>query len=198
MRKLQLSLLSLTALLTAACVTINVYFPEAAARQAADQFIGKVWGEDARPVSPAEGEPQSALQPVPRLLLALADLVVPAAAAQSADLDIETPAIRAIQSSMAARHEALRRHYESGAIGLAEDGRIALRDAGAVGLRDRGTLNQLIAEDNRDRDALYAEVARANGHPEWEAQIRSTWAQRWVARAPAGWWYRSGGGWQQK
>ena len=44
----------LTALTVAlvGCVTINVYFPEAAAQKAADQFIGKVL-DQAAPAAPA-------------------------------------------------------------------------------------------------------------------------------------------------
>jgi hypothetical protein len=41
-----LSLLALTAILTAglsACVTINIYFPAAAAEKAADKIIDEVW-----------------------------------------------------------------------------------------------------------------------------------------------------------
>jgi hypothetical protein len=46
---------------------------------------------------------------------------------------------------------------------------------------------------------LYTEIARANGHPEWEADIRKTFAGRWIANAPAGWWYQdSGGQWKRK
>ena len=56
-----------------------------------------------------------------------------------------------------------------------------------------------MADDNRDRKAVYREVAVANGHPEWEAKIRETFAQQWIASAHGGWWYQdSGGGWKQK
>jgi uncharacterized protein YdbL (DUF1318 family) len=41
----------LTFLLLSACVTINVYFPAAAAEKAADQIIDKVW--DSKPEKPA-------------------------------------------------------------------------------------------------------------------------------------------------
>ena len=42
-----LSYLTIAAVLTlAACVTINVYFPEAAAERAADRFIQDVLGEN--------------------------------------------------------------------------------------------------------------------------------------------------------
>ena len=44
-----------------------------------------------------------------------------------------------------------------------------------------------------------AEIATANGHPEWEAQIRGTFAQQWIASARSGWWYQdAGGSWKQK
>ena len=33
------------------------------------------------------------------------------------------------------------------------------------------------------------EIARANNHPEWEADIRKTFAKRWIDNAPKGWWY---------
>jgi uncharacterized protein YdbL (DUF1318 family) len=75
---------------------------------------------------------------------------------------------------------------------------IALRDASAVPLPKRQAVNALVAAENRDRSALYAEIAKANGHPEWESEIRSTFAQRWIQRAQRGWWVQRGGGWSQK
>ena len=52
----------------------------------------------------------------------------------------------------------------------------------------------------RDRQTLYAEIAKANGHPEWEGDIRKTFARRWVERgAKPGWYYQdAGGSWKQK
>jgi uncharacterized protein YdbL (DUF1318 family) len=56
-----------------------------------------------------------------------------------------------------------------------------------------------VADENRDRNALYREVANANNHPEWEAQIRATFAKRWIERARAGWYYQdASGAWKQK
>lgn len=42
MRKLVYGLLTMLLVALVGCVTINVYFPEAAAQKAADQFIGTV------------------------------------------------------------------------------------------------------------------------------------------------------------
>ncbi|WP_068637061.1 YdbL family protein [Thauera butanivorans] len=114
------------------------------------------------------------------------------------NLEIDTPAISALKASMKQRHAQLRPLYVSGAIGLAADGSVALRDASAVPLAQRGSVNALVAAENADRSALYREVARANQHPEWEADVRSTFAQRWIDRAPAGWWVQRGGTWVKK
>ncbi|MEJ1964302.1 MAG: YdbL family protein [Gammaproteobacteria bacterium] len=125
--------------------------------------------------------------------------LVPAAQAQAnANLDISTPEVRAIVQSMAARNGQLRGFFASGAIGLTADGHIELRDANAVALPERANAKRLVAEDNRDRDALYAEVAKANGHPEWKGDIQSTFARRWIAKADPGTWYQDGGAWKQK
>lgn len=114
------------------------------------------------------------------------------------DLEINTPGVNAIKQSMQARHAQLAPHYASGAVGLTSDGLVTLRDASAVPLPQRQAVNALVAAENRDRNALYAEIANANGHPEWESEIRSTFAQRWIQRAQGGWWVQSGGGWSQK
>lgn len=185
-------------LVLAACVTINVYFPAAAAEKAADRIIEDVWGKDAK-----DGDKSSALpQRTGAVLLAAArgalDLVVPAAQAQ-ADLDVSTPAIRNVTAAMEARHNQLLAHYASGAVGLTADGLIEMRDANAVPLAERNLVKKLVADENGDRNTLYREIASGNGHPEWETDIRATFAQRWVAKARAGWWYRnSAGEWAQK
>lgn len=132
------------------------------------------------------------------LLLGVLVLCFSAAAVADADLRIDTPGVNALKQSMRERFHELRPYLDSGAVGLTDDGLLAVRDASAVPLAARQALNALIAAQNRDRNALYAEIARANGHPEWEGEIRNTFAQRWIQRAQPGWWVESGGGWTQK
>lgn len=201
-----LKLLPVLALLPA-CVTINVYFPAAAAEQAADKIIGEVWGtpEQGTPrKAPREKQtsPQSSLgQGAGVLRLAAAkvlDVLIAPAAAAEADLNISTAAIRQLTQSMEARHAQLKQYYDSGALGLTGNGLIEVRDLNAVPLPERTTVRKLVGEENTDRNNLYREIAVANGHPEWEADIRSTFAQRWIQRAGAGWYYNDGSGWKQK
>lgn len=131
-----------------------------------------------------------------KFLMAL--LLLPMLALAAADLEINTPAISSLKASMQARHGQLAAHYASGAVGLTRDGLVAVRDANAVPLKDRQGVNALVSAENNDRNALYKEIASANGHPEWEAEVRSTFAQRWVQKAQGGWWYQDGGGWAKK
>ncbi len=114
------------------------------------------------------------------------------------NLEINTPAIAALQGSMQQRHAQLGPLYASGAVGIANDGTISLRDANSVPLAQRAQVNSLVAAENADRAALYREIARANGHPEWEGDVRRTFAQRWIDRAQPGWWVQGAGGWVQK
>lgn len=125
-------------------------------------------------------------------------LLLPLLALAAADLEINTPAISSLKASMQARHGQLAAHYASGAVGLTRDGLVAVRDANAVPLKDRQGVNALVSAENNDRNALYKEIASANGHPEWEAEVRSTFAQRWVQKAQGGWWYQDAGGWAKK
>lgn len=114
------------------------------------------------------------------------------------NLEINTPAISALQKAMQQRHNELAPLYDAGAVGLARDGNVALRDASSVPLAQRSRVNTLIASENADRASLYREIARANGHPEWEADIRATFAQRWIDRAQRGWWVEGAQGWTRK
>ena len=132
-------------------------------------------------------------------LLWIMFLTLSGTAFAAADLEVNTPAISAIKVAMQARHNNLAAHYASGAIGLARDGNIAIHDASLVPLAQRQSVNGAIADENRDRAALYREIARANGHPEWEAEVRSTFAQRWINKASSGWWVQNASGaWVKK
>ncbi len=194
-------------LLLGACVTINIYFPAAAAEKAADRIIEEVWGPNPaqRPEQrPDQAEPPTAPEPRSEAqggnpLVALLERLVPPAHAADPDLNIDTPAIRALRNSMQSRHARLAGYYDAGAIGLNRDGLISARDVAVVPLRERAGAKQLVVQENRDRNLLYKEISKANGRPEWEGQIRATFAQRWRHNARAGWWcQRPNGQWYKK
>ncbi|BCB26387.1 hypothetical protein SKTS_12730 [Sulfurimicrobium lacus] len=132
-------------------------------------------------------------------LLFLAALSWAPLAHAAADLEINTPAISSLKQGMQQRHGDLAGFYASGAVGLTQDGLVAVRDPAAAPLAQRQAMNSLVAAENQDRQALYREISRANGHPEWESEVRSTFAQRWISKAAPGWWYQGpGGAWTKK
>ena len=125
--------------------------------------------------------------------------IVPMAFAAQLDIDISSPGIDKLRASMRKRHQALSPFYASGAVGMTATGLLDACDLAPVPLARRNALKQLVAEENRDRNALYQGIARENGHLEWESEIRATFAERWVTNAPRGWWYQDGGGgWKKK
>ncbi len=210
MRKslLCLSVLLLTAL--AGCVTINVYFPKAAAEKAASHFIGSVIGDEAVPAgasstsAPASSEdarPASDADHDQPLASRVLDFLVPAAhAADTPDLRINTPEVNAIHARMRQRYkQTMKQLLDDGVIGFTQNGMVAVRDPSAVPLARRAMVNSAVADDNRDRDALYRAIAKANGHPEWEAKIRNIFADLWIRKAHDGWYYQTAGGaWTRK
>jgi len=199
MKKLQAALIFSSVLALAACVTINVYFPAAAAEKAAEKFVGDVLAEprdDGFLFDPENPPPGIATLAAGKVL----DFLVPSAEAQQAQIDINTPQINAIKARMADRQrQSLSALFDAGAIGFTADGFVSIRDRGAVPLSERRTIETLVADENRDRKAVYREIAVANGHPEWEQEIQETFAREWIRNARPGWYYQeNGGAWRQK
>ena len=126
-------------------------------------------------------------------------LMIGHVAAQTVDITVKTPAVQSIQDRMEARFKStLKSGFDSGALGFTSDGMILVRDASKIELKNRVLMSAAVADDNRDRKAVYREIAVANGHPEWEGQIREVFSKQWVESARTGWWYQTGSLWKQK
>ena len=193
-------------LVLAACVTINIYFPAAAAEEAARTIVRDVLQKEGvdrnMQPSPPNGDKGSALpglSGVGQLARSFMNALVPTAAAAQANININTAAIQGIRASIKSRQAQLAPFYRSGAIGFDGNGSVSIRDLGAASLGDRNKIKKLVADENRDRAALYREIARANGHPEWESEVRATFAKVWAEEALPGYWYQEpGGAWKQR
>jgi uncharacterized protein YdbL (DUF1318 family) len=194
----------LMALALTACVTINIYFPAAAAEDAARTIVRDVLQsgqpEQATPAKPDDKQSQSIqIHPLAMAFGVVLEALVPPAHAAQADINIDTAAIRAIRASMEKRQAGLAPFYRSGAIGFDSQGMVAMRDLNLVSLGERNQLKKLVADENSDRARLYGEIARANGHPEWERDVRATFAKVWVQEALPGYWLQdASGGWRQR
>lgn len=185
----------LLAFLTNACVTVNIYFPAAAVERAADEIVKETWGN----------RTESAPKEQPRSLLSTAREIVSVtfvdeAFAQEADINISNPAIRALKDSIKNRSGSIKPFMDRGNVGLTKEGLLTVRTTDGLSLKERAEVQQLVDAENRDRESLYLEIAKANNFPlESVAKIRSIFARSWVEQAQSGWWTQDAqGNWQKK
>jgi uncharacterized protein YdbL (DUF1318 family) len=161
------------------CVTINIYFPAAAVEKAAEEIVKEVYGEEEQEKEKGE-EPQGLLSDGIRS--ASLSFGPRAAYAQEADINITTPAIRALRASLQQRMASIKPYLDGGNVG------------------EKAQLTRLVDSDNRDREALYVEIAKANNFgPERVADIKKLFAKSWIKEARGGWWVQEPDGkWQKK
>ena len=171
-----------------ACVTINIYFPEATVKKAADEIV-----EDVRKPAEKEKDQEAAL------VLPGSFSFVPAAYAQE-ETEVSSPAIRALKESLRARFPKLQPLFERGCLGEANSGFIEIREEAGLSLKEKADLRSLAKEENADRKSLYAEVAGAlNIEPSQIPRIQKIFAESWIRNSPPGWWVQNEDGtWVKK
>ena len=180
-----------------ACVTVNIYFPAAAGERAAHQIVKETRGGPGGPAKPAP-KPQSRSLFSPARIASVS--FTAEASAQEADINVSNPAIRALKESIRVRSDAIKPFMDRGNIGIARDGLLTIRSADGLNLKERAETKQLVDAENNDREALYAEIAKANGiSKENIPKIKSIFARSWVDQARSGWWIQdSQGNWRKK
>jgi uncharacterized protein YdbL (DUF1318 family) len=184
--------------LLSACVTVNIYFPAAAVERAADKIVKETYG--GAPAEPAKQEQQ----PQSRILKSRAAFAMPRfvgeAHAQEADINVSNPTIRALRESIKRRSESLKPYMDRGNIGITRDGLLAARSTEGLSLKERAEVQQLVDAENRDRETLYSEIAKANGMArETVPKIKAIFAKSWTEQARPGWYIQDAqGNWRKK
>jgi uncharacterized protein YdbL (DUF1318 family) len=172
-----------------ACVTVNVYFPAAEVQKAADKIVDDIRAKD-------KDAPAGKTVPTSRL-----DLMFGVKTAYAeVNIDVSTPAVRSIKESIKSRFAQLKTFYDKGAIGENNKGLIEARDTAGLNLQERSLVNKLIDQENKDRAALYSEIASANKlGPESVSQIKKIFANSWREKSQSGWWVQDdNGNWAKK
>jgi len=211
-------LLGLAAVTVAvACVTINVYFPEAEVKDLSKQIEAAIMqrAAEAAPAEPA-AEPEGAgggsadltveRPSVFEIALGTAlyyGLGASPAYAQGdvvAPPEISNPAIRNIVQSRAARVKELNRYKASGAIGENNKALAEARNLNSLPLQQRAAAQKLIREENADRERMFKEIAAATGTDLSQLpRIQQTYAETLRANArPGDWIQMPDGQWRQK
>lgn len=180
-------------LIALACITVNIYFPEATVKQAAAEIVDEI--------RKTEGEKKApeALTVLPEPARASRFTLVPMAYAQEAT-SVSTPAIRALKESMKNRFPTLKPYFDAGNVGETNKGLLEVRDETGLNLQAKAALRNAVRDENGDRTKLYAEVAKAlNIEASQIEKIQKIFAEEWAKSAAAGWWVQNeAGAWAKK
>ncbi len=211
-------LLAFLSLALTACVTVNIYFPAAAAQKLADQVVDQVYkaaqkGQVTVQVPPSAPTASPSPKPSPlapsawhpnagQALGFLSNTVfslISSPAQAAANLNASSPGVIAAKQQVESLAQQLGSYFAQGAIGYTANGLVAIHDANSVGLAERAQLPGLVDSYNQALQNLYTQIADANGHPEWAPQIQQSFARAWINKAPAGYWYQDNSGqWVRK
>ncbi len=193
-------------LLIASCVTINVYFPAAAAQEAAQEIVDEVLkNKETQQQIKNSLDPKTSMRPSKEnsakpysLAINLMDFVFPVAHAAGANLSINTPKINALRNQLKQTHNRLVPYFNKGNIGYADNGLIKIQHNNGLNIKQKSTMKKLLNTANNTLSNLYSEIAKENGHPEWKGDIQRTFARTWIKQIQGGWMYYQNGQWKKK
>jgi uncharacterized protein YdbL (DUF1318 family) len=176
-----------------ACITVNIYFPEATVRQTAEEIVNDIQKKAAERAG-EESIKESSVWPQ-----AVFFSLVPVAYAQQ-ETTVSNPTIRALKESIADHLASMMPFFTAGNVGLTNKGLVEIRDETGLDLKAKAALRKLVKEDNSDRMELYAEVAKAlNIEASQIERIQKIFAENWIKTAGKGWWIQQeDGDWIQK
>lgn len=179
------------------CVTINIYFPEAAVKEIADEIVGEVRKTDEKKKDEVK---KVGLKARSTRASANTFSLVPALYAQEQETIVSNPKIRALKEAMKERFAELERFYDAGNVGEANDGFVQVREEGNLSLKDRAQLRSIVKDENEDRKDLYAEVASALEIDSNQIiRVQKIFAESWIENAHTGWWIqKEDGEWIRK
>lgn len=178
-----------TLLFVVSCLTINIYFPEAAVKKTADEIVDEVRKTDEQEKTKKEKQDLSSSS----------FSFVAVAYAQEAE-SVSTPKIRALKQSLSDRFPHLVPFFDAGNIGEGNDGYLQVRNEEGLALKDKASLRRLVKEENSDRESLYTEVAGAlDIDPSQIQRVQKIFAKSWIRKSRPGWWIqREDGQWVRR
>jgi len=212
LRKITILTAALIAFAALACVTINVYFPEAAVKELAVQIEEAVeqQAQDEAQEGDAAASPEGASTTEQNVRLLgvwakdfLAHLAGAAPVYAQGDVvtpDISNPAIRTIIESRAKRAPELRKYKDRGTVGETNKALVEVRSLDGLELRERAEVQRLMKAENTDRETMFKEIAAATGVDLAQLpQIQETYAETIRQKAKKGDWIQQPDkSWKQK
>lgn len=197
MNKKTVLLFILVAFVVSSCVTVNIYFPASAVQKAADVIVEDIRGVDKSPEKQKDKKQSKESQIIKdQKILSLG----PSEVFAQIDIEVSTPAIRALKESLKGRFAQLKTYYDMGAIGENNKGLVETKDITGLNLKQKAEINRLVEQENKDRNALYEEIMKANKFgKEVLPEIQKIFANSWRESSLANWWIQKDTGeWMRK
>lgn len=187
-----LAFIIITIFTISACVTVNIYFPAAAVQKAADVIVEDIRGVEKSP----EKEKEKKQDKQSSLINNLKNIRFATSVAHAQiDIEVSTPAIRALKESLKQRFLSLKTFYEMGAIGENNKGLIEIKDTSGLNLKQKADLNRLLEQENKDRNSLYEEITKANKFgKEMLPDVQRIFANSWRDKSLTNWWIQKDDG----
>jgi hypothetical protein len=138
-----------------ACVTINIYFPAEKVESVASDIVDEI-----RDRQPTENN-QDTQKNQSGLWKSIQFAFVPASVWAQDATTVSNPTIRALKDKMRTRFGQLKPFYASGALSEENNGYLKVANTSGMSLKDKRDVTRLVSAENKDREALYAEVAKA-------------------------------------
>ncbi len=187
--------------LAAACVTVNVNFPESAVQKATDDYVRELYRAKKKP-----GESQVEPSPAPTSSWFDFELIPSAVASEvpgaALEFKVDAPSTAKIRESMRTRLEEVLRYKREGILGESADGQLKIKDQTKYQSKKllMKKIDQVIADENRDRERLYQEVLSINQLPPARLKnIQKSFSRSLQNESPSGTWVETQeGNWEQK
>ncbi len=178
-------MVGLLAFLITACVTVNIYFPAAEVKQAAEDIAKDVRGS----------QQDQDLEKGPTSWL-----FFESQAYAAGELTVSNATIRQLKVRMKARYPSLAPYLKGGFVGEGANGLLVIRSDKGLGLKKKAELKRLVNAENSDRMALYRAVAQSLNIPSSQiVRVQKIFATEWQKTAPRGTFIqRPSGSWVRK
>jgi uncharacterized protein YdbL (DUF1318 family) len=191
--------------LAAACVTVNVNFPESAVQKASDDYVRDLYRskEQSKSTTPKTSPTpvgDSALLFVPSIHTGALNFLIPTAEAGEPSFNMNSPKLDAIKEKMKANIGEVIDQKKAGALGETNNGHLVLHDSSKLAPLLKKKIENLVDADNAQRENLYSEIVSSN-HLAEDAlvSVRKSFSRSFQAESPSGTWVQGvDGSWAQK
>jgi uncharacterized protein len=166
-----------------ACVTVNVYFPAKAVEKKAEDIVDEIRKIEP-PLPKPTPDPESSLKKWYGLILASG-----LAHAQKGG-EGSNPVVQNLKHQIRERFPKLVPFFQKGVIGEGRTGLVEIfRENKGLTTAEKNELKALVDTENRDRYALYQEVAKSmNISSDQIGKVQRIFAGKWQQSADRGWW----------